>query len=758
MRDNFLKILRMIKRFFISFLIILVLIYVGTGIYFYNKSFKDKIVTVRPKETTSFTQPDLVVLKEIYNDFEKENNESGNSEKAFSGKRSYKMIPEIEYGAEVVQSFSEIPSLIDLRQIEISFKNLNLIVEDGTSWVLELDDKDGKIIGWYSAFLPATLNVWENCTFHFSIKTVFLNKSNRIKTYVWNKNKGSFFIDDLSVRFLGINKETNTFFSPLNQSSFFYDLENDSSLEMTENISYDVCHSGKRSSFVNGKNEYSVTICKKLIQVMNDTIRTVGASVWLYPLNNSPECSLVFEVRNSQDEQIYWSGKSTAKMNLKAKCWQKLNASFNFAPEDYRKFNPDDRLCIYVFNNNNSKVYADDFEISFGGISDQRGIQNYVDMNEIDPTPYQFDHYHPPFRRSYLQHTDIGNENSQFLINSDSFHSGNIQQDQFVGTGIFTGLADGKDELLVISDTQIELFYYCNDNKHFVLGGNISIDKNKFSKALFVTGDFNGDSKNELLVTTGNSTSMFNFSSDTKQKCMNNPQGLTMNLIWSGNLIVENAKLFAANFSGEKHDEILFAGANGRCIIKKFNGKDWIVLSNDVIPQLVSEKLSTQVFGKFNSLTKDAVLFVTSEKNKTHCSLYQLDGHHLQMKTISNHEKVDNIFTPDEILYPIKVKGKIYNDILAFKDQWRFELKYITFDSQGFYISSVPEFNGYISDQNPKYYEFPRFVSGCFTGTETELLCILRNCADNNFDGNHCIRYDSIPGLSNTIQLYNFSR
>ena len=95
---------------------------------------------------------------------------------------------------------------------------------------------------------------------------------------------------------------------------------------------------------------------------------------------------------------------------------------------------------------------------------------------------------------------------------------------------------------------------------------------------------------------------------------------------------------------------------------------------------------------------------------------------------------------------------------MAFKNQWRFELKHVGIDSKGFYVSSVPEFINYVSDQNPKYYEFIRLVPGRFTGNETQLLCILRNCADQNFDGKHCNVYDSIPDLPNTIQLYNFSK
>ncbi len=752
----------MTKRFWVFSLIILALIYAALGIYYYKKSFRAKTAFYDQKAKVPYTQPKLVVLKNIFDDFETINpakNNSISTEQFSSGKKSFKITPSIEYGAEVIQYFSAIPSLNDLRQIEVVFKIQNVIVEEGTSWVLELNGEDGKVIGWYSEFLPTTLNKWETCVLHFIIKTEFLNNANRIKTYLWNKNKGELFIDDISINFLGLNKEiNNTVFNPLYQTSFFFDLENDTLLEMSESLTDDISHSGKRSSFVSGKDEYSVLIRNKLIHIMNDTVRTVGASVWLYPLNDNPECTFVFEVRNSQDEQIYWNGKSTAKMNLIANRWQKINASFNISPDDYRKFGPDDNLCIYVFNNNNSKIYADDFEVSFGEIPEPRGIRNFVDMNVNESNSYQFDRYHPPFRISYLQKENIGNNNSPFLIYSDSIYSGNIKPDHFIATGIFTGLADGKDELLVISDNLIESYYYCNDKNGFIHSGNLLFDKNKFAKCSFLKGNFSGDEKDELIITKGNSSAMFGFSAEKNQKCINNLQGLSMNLIWSGELYNENIKMMAGFFSGNNYEEILFENTDSHFIIKRFNGKVWLTICDDNFPQFISTKPSMQVCGKFTSSIKDVVLFSRIEKNKTHFSFLELVGQNLKIKPVLDQENVRNIFSLGDVLYPIKVKGKKHDDIFAFNNKWRFELKYISIDSKGFYVSSVSDFKGYLLDQNPKYYEFSRFISGRFTENKTQLLCLLFNCSDKTFNGTSCAEYKSISTLPNTIQLYNFSQ
>ena len=141
---------------------------------------------------------------------------------------------------------------------------------------------------------------------------------------------------------------------------------------------------------------------------MNDTLYTVYASVWLYPLIENPDYTFVFEVQNSDDEQVYWNGKNTAKMNLHAKKWQKLNAAFNIAPEDYRKFQSEDRLCIYVVNNSRAELYADDFTISYGNISEPEGGQPFVDLNSLDGSAYIFNRNHPPYPISFNCRFDIG--------------------------------------------------------------------------------------------------------------------------------------------------------------------------------------------------------------------------------------------------------------------------------------------------------------------------------------------------------------
>jgi len=750
----------MIKRIFILLIVALALFYAGAGIYFYNKSKGKKIVNVIPKTNEEVIVPEeLIILKEVFFDFENgqpANIHSFSSERAASGIKSIRINPESEYGSEIKKAFSEIPSLKNFRRIEITLKVWNENEIPDNLWVLEVDGEDGKVLSWNAEGLPVTSKKWETCLFTFDIKTEFLKNFNHIKTYAWNRNKGTFYIDDVQIRFLGIQSDdSNLLFSPLKQSTFYYDLENDSSLEKTESLSEDLSHSGKRSSLISGKNEYSVTISKKVSDVMNDTISTVNVSVWLYPLSDKPECTLSLEIRNSDDESIFWNGKSTSKMNLKANSWQKLNASLNMSPEDYRKIGFDDRLYIYVVNNGRSKIYVDDFMISFGDIPDRRGDQTFVDMNTSGGN-YEFNRYHPPYKISKLLLSDIHNDQSAFLVQRESIKLGEVFPDQVILTGNFSGRSSVSDELLVISESEISLYGYCNRNSGFTLSGSIPFNGKNIHEPDVIAGDFNADGKQEVIILSGKLLSMYNFSVSGAGSCVNNFHGMKMNPIVSKHLTERNNKMFSGKFTGKNYDELFSVDRNGKCIIERFTGNAWSIILSDTISSYIFSEKSTQVVGRFFSSSNDEILSVYNYKNLTKFALTEFSNGKITTREVPDQDKAPGVLEWNSKLQRIPSGNGKYDGILSFNHQWRFELKIISTDARGFYVSSIPEFTGYVSDRNPKYYEIPKIIAGRFSGNDFGLLCILYNCADRNFDGTHCREYDSIPDLPNSVQLYNF--
>ncbi len=752
----------MIKRVFIFLVVIMALVYCGLKIYYYKKGFRENAITENQKIKSSYNSSDLVILKESFYEFDDgrwKNIQELTDNKSYSQKNSIRIAPETEYAGEIIQSFSEIPSLNNLREVEVTLKIWHeKKVGEGIIWVLEIDGEDGKSLEWYPGDLDAPQQNWETQTFRHKIKTDHLKNFNRIKTYAWNRTKSSCYIDDIRIRYYGLPPENKSnVINSLHKSSFTFDLENTSSLEKTESITEELSHSGKHSSLLNGKNEYSVLIRKKVSEIMNDTITSLNGSVWLYPMSNHPECNFVFEAKNGNDEQIFLYEKKTAKMSLKAGSWQKLNASFSISPEDYRKLSPDDFIYAYVYNNSRSKIFVDDFEITYGNVPDRRGMQIFVDMNSINPDSYQFNRHHPPFPVSYLTNKNIHNNYSDFLIKSESVALGKIKPDQFITSGHFTG-SSGHDELLVVSDKEISFYNYCENKVRFISSGSTAYDSNKFPDASFISGDFNGDGKNELLINSGQSSYMYQFETSQKQKCVDHTTGVTMNQIWHAPLAESGTKMFSGKFSDNIYDELFEVNKGGICSFKTFNGKLWTTIASDTVSSIVFGLQSTQVVGRFLNSKSDMILSIYQEKNQTHLATTELINNRIHTRIIPDAELSNDLFHWKDILFSISSKGKKEDDILSFNHQWRFELNYITNDDHSFYVSSKPEFTGYPSDNNPKYYEFPKLISGKFTGNETEMLCILYNCADSNFNGSPCKKYDDVPDLPNSIQLYNFSK
>ncbi len=749
----------MIKRIFIFSVIVLALFYAGAGIYFYKKSSRKKITSIipKPKEEVLNTA-DLIILREIFFDFE--NGQpvsipSISNERSVSGKKSVKIIPESEYGCEIKKSFSEISSWKNLRRVEITLKIWTEKKFPDNLWVMEVDGEDGKVQSWGAEGLPVSERKWETTTMTFDIKKDFLKNFNQIKTYAWNRNKGTFYIDDIQIRFLGIQPEESSItFAPLNQSTFFYDLENESSMEGIKTLSTDVAHSGRYSSLIKSKNSYSVSIVKKAGDIINDTIRSVWASVWLYPLDDNSDCTLSLEIRNTDDEPVFWSGKSTAKMNLKANSWQKINGVMNLSAEDYRKLSPDDKLYVYVVNNKRTKIYVDDFKISFGDIPDRRGEQTFVDMNGVRGN-YEFSRYNPPYKISNFIFTDIQNEQSTYLVKKDSLMLGELFPHQTILTGKFTDGSPAFDQLLVLTENEISIFSYCVGKKNFVLSGKTSFSGKGIPSNNILTGDLNGNGKQELIIASANTISIYEFKTDAGT-CVNNFKEMKMNEI-----SILNApgffKMLTGKFSGRNYDELFLIDTSGSYQLKNFTTNTWKTTLTDTLPNYMFSNKSVQVAGNFSSPSADQILTVYNYKGQTRYALLGFNEKKTVSTIVTDPQKA-NIFDWNAKLFRIRSVGYGKDRILSFSDHWRFEMKIIDTDNEGFFVSSVPEFKGYVSDRNPKYYEFPRIVPVLFSGNDFGILCVLYNCADKKFNGVYCKEYDSISDLPNSVQLYKFSR
>jgi hypothetical protein len=658
--------------------------------------------------------------------------------------------------SEIKQTFSEVPSFYNIKQVEVSFRSLIEDTSKVLNWVLDVNSDDGKVLLWSAFEVKSKIGSWVENTHVFELTPDLLRNFNRIKTYGWNKEKISGYIDNIRIKFLGIPKdEQMEHFTALKQTSFYYDLESDTGLERTESINDEISHSGKHSSLMDGKNEYSVWIVKTHAEIMNDTIKEISAGVWLYSKKDEAECTIVLEVRNSEEEQIYWNGKST-KSSLKAESWQKLNAIFNLSPEEYRKFSANDKFYIYVINNSRTDVYADDLEVTFGGIPDRRGKQIHVDMNSLDHSDYKFVRQHAPYPISYLQKEDIQNSNSTYLINDSYVRIGKISPEQFIAAGNFTGIVNDRDELLVVQEKSIEIFHYCDIKKRFLLSGSQNFNGKEFSTAKIVCGNFTGEEKKELLFISKNSSLLIGFSSSSK-KCTDGQTALMIKTIWSGKMENIDGKYYAGNFLGSSNEELLIADTTGKYTIKQFEKTEWATLRNDSTQKNLFGNNSVHLNVKYSS-SHDELLTVYKDKYLSRIVVLNFEQNKVSIKRIFDDSMGQNVLSTFDMLYPMNSNYKQFTELLAFNNQWRTELKYIMKDNKGLYVSATLDFKGYPADQNPKYYEIIKILPGNFTGKNKSILCILYNCADQNYNGRKCLKYDSLPDLPNSIQLYNFSK
>ena len=113
-------------------------------------------------------------------------------------------------------------------------------------------------------------------------------------------------------------------------------------------------------------------------------------------------------------------------------------------------------------------------------------------------------------------------------------------------------------------------------------------------------------------------------------------------------------------------------------------------------------------------------------------------------------------FKSTDIIYDGNYYGDGKNEFLKLNTDWRFDLKLLEKDKDGYSILGNVDFKGYPNDNNPKYYEFVKIVAGKFIDSKkTSLIVMMRNCADDNFKGIHCNQFENLPSMPNSTQLYS---
>lgn len=230
-----------------------------------------------------------------------------------------------------------------------------------------------------------------------------------------------------------------------------------------------------------------------------------------------------------------------------------------------------------------------------------------------------------------------------------------------------------------------------------------------------------------------------------------------------------NDIFLSGNFSADKNglDEVLCfknnqAGLFGYSLSQKQFIKLWESTGSDSL----WNNNHTAYSGDFNNDGRCGILLV-NKTNKNWRLLYFDDtqwtvkqsGSAAALKkewTTADPIPDDKLFSASDIIYKGDYTGGDSGQLLKLNNDWRFDLKLIEQEKDGFEILGTVDFKGYPDDHNPKYYEFVKIVSGKFLSRgHSSLLIMMRNCADNDFNGRRCKQFENIADLPNSTQVYN---
>lgn len=657
------------------------------------------VVLDKKREVAEVTSPleepakDSILYTDLYKEFFNfENIDLGitASNKAFSGKSSTKLTPDIEYGFGINKTINELLELKNTEKVNIELMANSPIADSSVVFVFSVSNAKNPNVYWEGKTLVVKhANEWQKFSFSFNIRPDLLNAENTFHFYLWNKGKKELHVDDLHFSLYGkmiVKDESLSTFA----TNYFFDLETQDGITGVENLKEGPAHSGKIVCDLSDGKEYGISIIKAIKDISETPLTKIGASVWFYPLEDNVNVVLTASVSNNKGETVFWAGESTELSPFPKNKWTKLNMLYNL-PAD--KITPEDKIMINIWNKGKNRVLVDDLEIVYGDQPERKGISSNIDPTTFYEGGFVAQKNKPPFPFVYFLYKDIPMDPAVNLYSGgDEFFAGDFIKDQ-----------DGLDELLCVGNSGASLFGFDPQKKLF----------KKLSQF---------DSK-DIVV---------------KELCSS-----------------EN-KLFVADFDKDSKSEILVINRMTGVVkcYSLLNGRfeslgQYQPVGRDILNEL--DRISiTSAFSE-----SGVPLFVWFDKEKIKTG--KLLNNKFEFKDILISSPENQIFSVNDkvISFSNTTNGNV---ILKYNTDWRFDLKMINVLKNDYLITGMVDFRGYKNDQNPKFYELTKLVSGKFLrGDKTSVIVISCNCKDVDFDGRSCKQLETIKGLPNTIALYELN-
>jgi len=739
-------------------------------LWFINRKALENILPTSKIELDTATSV-LAIDFQNFDSEKKENHGSISSKKAFSGTQSSELNNEIEFSLGIQKNLKELKAKGKIKTIDVSARiwaeKFDQIME--AVIVLAISDSIGTSYYWEGIPLSlSNVKKWEIFNHKISLNLDTFPENSLMNIYVWNKQKKNFFVDDLEVIYNGFAVTNNTINytdEKLNQN-YFYDLENTKDLEGSESIGKGESHSGNFSCHLNSNFEYSVTINKKVKEVVQEPLKNIWASVWLKPMEADANAMLVVSITDASGKQIHWDGKSIENKPFPTNQWTKLNAGFKIP---FEKINNDDIISIYVWNKNKSKIFVDDFEIVYGDNPSKKGNETKIDMMRFNDEGYKPQRNQPPFPTSYFIKEEIKNNDSQFLVSEVESRYGDLDPNSLILTGNFIEGNSSKVDIISINNTRLELFTSCSKDNSYKLfyKKDLSPSEVDWCNQQIMVADFNNDNSDELFIfnSNKNQAELLFFKKNSFDKCNNTPtsENLNTEIIWQskddylGNMaLTKDSKLVTGDFNGDNKTDLFITNQkNGNWSVNTFSNNSWTQVNGSFgsNPKNLLSPIFSVVSGKFlKNLNKDLLLTLRKINNNWKYEIMEISGNSINI-ILENNEGLKG---DDELLvgnYDLDPE----DEIIQITRNWRFEMYFLNFDNNGLLITSQVDFKGYPNDHNPKYYEVNKFIP-LKTYKEnklaTSLLVVLKNCLLSNYSGGNCEQYENLSILPNHILLF----
>ncbi len=680
-----------------------------------------------------------------------------NSEHSFSGKFSNKLSDKVEYGITFSKKGIEIPLHKTIKQARISFKVFSKDPINKTSIVYSVTGPQDKVYEYFQDTIIGQPGEWAEAEFVVPVNSTLWGEDALVKIYSWNEGKEVFYIDDIKIDFLSeVENHPGITIGP--QQNYFFGFEPENDVAPAGNQSKEVAHSGSYSMKLSGTDSYSENITKKISDVSTDTIKFISTSVWIYPKEDNPVVTLVVSIEKPNGTSISWQGKATDKMNLKKKEWQKINFR-----ADLREIKTaaEDVIKIYLWNKIGGTVYADDLEIVYGDIPKPGGTSAGVLMNLAGDLVGQHENNKPPFPPDYFSPVPLFTPVSVFLVDNGGKKEGEMNPGNLMFPGSFLSRNISQDDIFIADEKNWSLYSWCENINKFMKTFSVKAASQVNGK--IILHGFFDDLKQEviLLIDTGSKirvqTIRFNGNAENicSKKTTEENTFETSETDISGPDIHGNAwKIVAGNFTGDDKEEIIFISDAGQWKLFQKKERSFEVMSSGSISRGTVLSIHPVTPGN-----KHKKLLVFSERNKkldyflvdfnagkNNCSVTDFKD-----KSFLTHYDMHAVF----FSCPFEKPGSA--DLFYLNKEWRFDLKKVQLTGNGIFIKSQIDFVQPDAMRNPKYYEYTSLISGKFLPTGVnQLLVMMRNCKDADFDGNSCREFEEVKGMPSWNLFYQY--